>query len=181
MMTKTATGSATASDDPLFQDADSDARLRLRARIDAFNADYAACIDADRLEEWPRFFTADGVYRVATRENRERGLPLSLIYCAGQGMLADRITALRSANIYEPHVYCHTVAGPRVLGLAAGGGWRAEASFNVVRTMATGAMTMFACGRYLDRIVEHDGALRLAERIVVLDSRRIDTLLVIPI
>ena len=29
-------------------------------RIDAFNADYANCIDSDRLEDWPEFFTADG-------------------------------------------------------------------------------------------------------------------------
>ena len=31
--------------------------------IDALNADYANCIDSDRLEEWPSFFTDDGVVR----------------------------------------------------------------------------------------------------------------------
>ena len=40
---------------------------------------------------------------------------------------------------------------------------------------------MFVAGRYVDRFVDQAGALRLAERVAVLDSRRIDTLLVIPI
>ena len=164
---------------PLFQSTSTE-DLALRARIDALNADYANCIDSDRLEDWPQFFTDDGVYRVVTRENRARGLPLALIYALGRGMLADRITALRTANIYEPHVYCHQIGGVKITG-ADGGGWHAESNFVVVRTMATGAMTVMACGRYVDRLVERDGGLRFAERTAVLDSRRIDTLLVIPI
>lgn len=164
---------------PLFQDTSPEA-LVMRQRIEAFNADYANSIDSDRLEEWPAFFTADGAYRVTTRENRERGLPVSLIYARGQGMLSDRITALRTANIYEPHVYCHQLGAVKVIG-PEGGGWRVESNFVVIRTMATGAMTVFAAGRYHDRLVEQSGALRLAERTAVLDSRRIDTLLVIPI
>ena len=165
---------------PLFQDATADA-LRLRARIEAFNADYANCIDSDRLEDWPAFFVEVGVYRVTTRENSERGLPISLIYARGRGMLTDRITALRTANIYEPHVYCHPVSAVKVIGPLPAGGCRSESNFAVMRTMASGAMTLFACGRYYDQLVETSGVLRLAERIAVLDSRRIDTLLVIPV
>ena len=82
------------TDTPLFQDTSADA-LRARVRIEAFNADYANCIDSDRLEDWPEFFAQDGVYRVTTRENSERGLPISLIYARGRGMLTDRIVALR--------------------------------------------------------------------------------------
>ena len=165
---------------PLFQDVSSAAAIMARARIEAFNADYANCIDSDRLEEWPDFFTADGVYRITTRENRERGLPVSLMYAQGRGMLADRITALRTANIYEPHVYCHSVSGLKAVAGEAGA-WRTQCNFSVIRTMASGAMSVFACGRYVDALVEEGDALLLAERIVVLDSRRIDTLLVIPI
>ncbi len=47
--------------------------------------------------------------------------------------------------------------------------------------MSDGAMSVFACGKYLDRVADDAGRLRLAERVVVLDSRRIDTLLVIPL
>ena len=151
----------------------------LQARIEALFADYVHCIDDDRLEDWPDFFTEQGRYRVVTRENHERKLPVALIYCDGRGMLRDRISALRNANIFEPHVYCHTIGAVRVLGSGADG-LGARANFTVVRTMADGEMTLFATGRYFDRVVETPGGLKFAERTVVLDSRRIDTLLVVP-
>ncbi len=154
--------------------------VRLRARIEALNAEYVHTIDEDRLEQWPGLFTAAGLYKVVTRENRDLGLPVSLIYCDGRGMLADRIVAMRTANIYEPHVYCHVVSALRIVAVD-NGAIRTQSTFQVVRTMAEGDMSVFACGKYIDRIVEEDGRLRFAERVVVLDSRRVDTLLVIPI
>ena len=152
----------------------------LGSRIQALHTDYVHCIDDDRLEEWPGFFTEDGRYRVITRENHELGLPVSLIYCDGRGMLADRISAMRTANVFEPHTYCHVVGAARVLE-SAGAEHRVRANFTVTRTMSDGAMSTFACGKYLDRVVDDAGRLKLAERTVVLDSRRIDTLLVIPL
>ena len=157
-----------------------DSELVLRLRIEALMADYAHCIDDDRLEEWSGFFTEDGRYTVITRENHELGLPAGLIYCDGRGMLNDRISALRVANIFEPHCYRHSVSAVRLLA-SDGAEHQSEANFTVIRTMHEGDMSVFACGKYLDRIVERDGVLRIKERIVVLDSRRIDTLLVIPI
>ena len=152
----------------------------LRSRIEALQTDYVHCIDDDRLEDWPDFFTADGRYRVITRENHDLGLPVSLIYCDGKGMLRDRISALRTANVFEPHTYCHIVGAARVEE-HADAECRVRSNFTVTRTMSDGAMSVFACGRYLDRVVEDAGGLRFAERTVVLDSRRIDTLLVIPL
>jgi anthranilate 1,2-dioxygenase small subunit len=154
--------------------------LALRLRIESLMADYVHCIDGDRLEEWPAFFVEAGCYRVTTRENHELGLPINVLYCSGQGMLRDRISALRSANIYEPQVYCHLVGSIKLIESAAGE-HRTLANFTVTRTMADGAMSLFACGRYVDRIVEDAGVLRFRERLVVLDSRRIDTLLAIPL
>ena len=58
---------------------------------------------------------------------------------------------------------------------------RAETSFLVVRIMRDGTMDLFATGRYLDLLVDHGGALRFRERIVVCDSSRFDTLLAIPL
>jgi anthranilate 1,2-dioxygenase small subunit len=156
------------------------ADVELRLRVEALMTDYVQCIDDDRLEEWPQFFVETGRYRVRTRENHERGLPMNLIYCDGRGMLRDRVSALRKANIFEPHVYCHMVGAVKLLE-GANGEHRGRSNFTVTRTMAEGDMSIFACGRYLDRIVEDGGALRFLERTVVLDSRRIDTLLVIPI
>ena len=47
--------------------------------------------------------------------------------------------------------------------------------------MHDGATTLFASGRYLDRIDIATIPFRFNERIVVLDSDKIDTLLAIPL
>ncbi|MFM1816563.1 MAG: hypothetical protein RLZ98_3258 [Pseudomonadota bacterium] len=154
--------------------------LSLRPRVEDLYARYAHCLDDDELEEWPEFFTEKAVYRVATRENFSAGLPLSVLYCDGRAMMADRISAMRTANIYEPQVYCHLLSAVRLTG-RDGDGWKARANFAVVRTMVEGDMMVFAAGRSFDRIVEEGGRLRFAERTLVLDSRSIDTLLVIPL
>ncbi len=154
--------------------------LALRLRVEDFYAEYAHTIDDDRLEDWPGLFTEDGTYRVTTRENFDSGLPLALIYCDGRGMMEDRVSALRTANIYEPHVYCHNMSALRVLG-TSGGEIRTRANFIVLRTMSEGDIAIFACGRYFDRLVEADGRLKFRMRHAVLDSRQVDTLLVVPI
>ncbi len=153
----------------------------ITSRVERLTAEYIGCIDDDALERWPAFFTEDGLYRIVTRANYARGLPASLLYCRGQGMMHDRIAALRQANIYEPHVYRHVVAGTRLIGEEPAVGWRFRTNFQVVRTMHTGEMVVFAVGVFDDMLSERDGKLLFHEKTVVCDSSRIDTLLVIPI
>ena len=159
---------------------DLDPHMALRLQIDSLMADYAHCIDEDRLEEWPEFFTSDGIYRVTSRENYELDLPVNLIYCEGTGMFRDRISALRKANIFEPHTYCHMSSLLRILS-SGGDGHRTQSNFTIIRTMSEGDMSVFACGKYLDHIVEDSGTLKFRARTIVLESRRIDTMLAIPI
>jgi anthranilate 1,2-dioxygenase small subunit len=143
--------------------------------------DYAHCIDNGALEDWPNLFTEDGIYRITTRESHDRGLPAGVMHCTSRGMLVDRILSLRKANIYEPHVYRHLISAPRVKPGAGADEWTAETGFAVIRTMQEGDMAVFAAGRYLDRFRIVDGTPLIAERVAVLDSRRIDTLIVIPL
>ncbi|MBD20799.1 MAG: hypothetical protein CMM37_07140 [Rhodospirillaceae bacterium] len=157
-----------------------DRDLILRLRIDALFADYIHCIDEDRLEDWPDFFTKDARYHIITRENYDLNLPVALIYCDGRGMFEDRISALREANIFEPHVYCHMVSAIKIIDTNKDD-TRTQSNFSVTRTMPDGEMTTFLCGKTLDTIMEVDGELKFKERRVILDSRRIDTLLVIPV
>lgn len=159
---------------------DAGSGLALRLRVEDLYTQYAHTIDDDRLEEWPGLFAENGVYRVTTRENYDAGLPLAMVYCDGRGMMADRISALRTANIYEPHVYCHMLSAVRVLS-QEGGLIRARSNFSVMRTMQEGETMLFAVGRTFDTLVEDAGQLRFRERLAVLDSRRVDTLLVIPV
>ena len=152
----------------------------LLPRVAALCAEYARTIDDDRLEAWPDFFASPCLYKITSAENHRRGLPAGLIYADSRGMLTDRVTALREANIYEHQSYRHLVGLPAILG-ETDDGVRADTPFLVVRIMRDGAMDLFATGRYLDVLVEVGDTLRFRERVVVCDSSRIDTLLAIPI
>jgi anthranilate 1,2-dioxygenase small subunit len=152
----------------------------MQATIEEFLNDYAFAIDDGELDGWPEFFTEDAVYQIIPRESHEAGLPLGVMLCEGRGMMRDRIEALQTANIFEPHTYCHFLGRPR---LRAGGDGeiRARTNFQVMRTMQGGGSESFVAGKYLDAIVVADGKPLLAERRVVLESRRIDILLVLPL
>jgi len=141
---------------------------------------YAACLDTDALEDWPEFFIEECRYRITSAENYDAGMPIGLIYATSRDMLRDRVNALRQANIYEPQRYRHLVCGMAVTS-GDEGGLDVTASFLVVRTMQDGAMTVFAVGRYIDRVVRDTAGWKFARKEVVLDSRRIDTLLAIPL
>ena len=155
-------------------------RTALRLGIDELNAAYADCIDDDRLEEWPDFFAEDCRYLITSRDSYEAGLRHGIIYCASHGMLTDRVMALRRASVFEPHRYRHLI-GPARVGTVADATAEARANFFAARIMHDGTTTLFATGRYLDRIDVSREPFRFIERTVVLDSQKIDTLLVIPL
>jgi 3-phenylpropionate/cinnamic acid dioxygenase small subunit len=157
--------------------------IELQLEVQALNARYAEAIDDNNLEAWPDFFTPEGRYRVTTAENFEKGLPLAMIYATSRAMLRDRVRSLRDANVYEAQRYRHLI-GPTLIREQDGGQVQAQTSFMVARVMHTGETTLFATGRYRDRVVlgaGRDGGAQFAEKIVILDSRLIDTLLAIPL
>jgi anthranilate 1,2-dioxygenase small subunit len=152
--------------------------MDLEREVERLHARYAHALDADRLEEWPEFFTEKGRYRIATAENEERGLPLPVLYAEGRAMLRDRVQSLRHANIYEPQRYRH-LASSFIVERIDDRVVRSTSNFLVIRIMHDGATILFASGRYLDRIVVPE--MKYEERVVVCDSRRFDTLLAIPL
>jgi anthranilate 1,2-dioxygenase small subunit len=155
--------------------------LALQLAVENLLSRYVHALDDGRLEEWPEFFAENGRYRITTAENLERKLPVPIVYADSRGMLRDRVMALRHANIYEPQRYRHVVSSVLVERVDAGVA-RAVSCFQVVRVMQTGESTLFATGRYIDRIrLEGAEAPVFEERVVVLDSRAIDTLLAIPL
>jgi 3-phenylpropionate/cinnamic acid dioxygenase small subunit len=149
--------------------------------IAQLNAANAAAIDADRLEEWPAFFLEQCLYKVTTADNFAKGYQAGIIYADTRAMLNDRIFALREANIYERQRYRHILGMPLIQG-ESDGVVSVETSFLVIRTMREGQMDVFVTGLYLDKVRrDAGGAWRYAERIVVCDSQRFDTLLAIPL
>ena len=142
--------------------------------------EYAERIDEDRLQEWPDLFGDPCKYLVIGRSNHAAGMRQGVMYAATRGMLLDRVFAIRRANLFEPHRYRHVI-GPIRIKSTADGIAVVHSHFIVARIMHDGATSLFATGRYLDRIDISTPGYRFRERIVVLDSDKIDTLLAIPL
>ena len=160
-----------------------DAR-ELRFAVEELQYAYVHCIDADRLEQWPDFFTDPCRYEVTTRENLDQGLTVGVIYCDSKGMLRDRVVALREANIYGPHRYRHMISAVRVTG-TEGNVVEAETNYAVYRTMLDpinyGSSELYSVGSYQDTIIIEQGAARFREKRVLVDTARILSLLVTPL
>src|SRR6201998_4810514 len=117
-----------------------------------------ATIDTDRLESWPDFFVEDCLYKITSADNHRRGYSAGIVYADSRAMLRDRVTALRTANIYERQSYRHIIGLP-VLGAAGPEGIAAEVPFFVARIMRDGSTDLFATGVYVDKIRDEDGVL----------------------
>ena len=144
-------------------------------------ASYGYAIDDGEIDLWPQFFTPNGIYQITTKENHEAGLPIGIMRCVGRGMMIDRVKAFHTANIFEPHTYNHIVGYPILSYDTATGYVTARSNFQVIRIMETGRMDLYATGKYLDVIQKEGGSLKFRERVVVLDSRNVDILLVVPL
>jgi anthranilate 1,2-dioxygenase small subunit len=152
----------------------------IRRRIEDLQARYIRVIDDGQWEEWPQLFTETCLYKILTRENFDQGLPLSVMECHSRGMLQDRVTGLRSINVFEPHRYLHQISGLSI-EIITGHRVLCKSNYLVIRTMLDGTMSIFSAGMYLDQVaLSGEGAL-FEERLVVADSRRIETLLVLPL
>src|SRR5947207_4954069 len=110
---------------------------QLQFVVERLHARYAHALDADLLEEWPQFFTENGVYRITTAENEERGLPLPVLIAESRAMLRDRVQSLRHANIYEPQRYRHLVSSTLITALDSGR-LKSTSNFLVIRIMESG-------------------------------------------
>jgi anthranilate 1,2-dioxygenase small subunit len=156
----------------------------LRAQIEELTDAYVDCLDSDRLEEWPDFFTERCIYKVIPYENAALGMPVPLMYGDSRGMLRDRVVAHRNANFFAPHIYRHLVGRVRIVG-RNDGQIAARANYAVFRTMLDpsnyGRSELFSVGIYQDVIVFESGKPRFKEKIVVVDTSQIPTLLVTPL
>ncbi len=157
----------------------------LRFEIEEFNIDYAHTLDEGDLATWPDFFTADGFYRITSRENADAGLPIGLVYCDGRGMLIDRIRAVMKTTMHEPRYLRHYNSNVRVLDVDAEGAVRASANYLVVElvveTLMAGETRILQAGRYDDTFVREDGRLLLKARDCIYDTLKITNALIYPV
>ncbi|HIL93543.1 MAG TPA: anthranilate 1,2-dioxygenase [Cycloclasticus sp.] len=154
--------------------------LELKSDVEDLLNAYAQCIDNDELERWPDFFTDECLYRIIPRENHEMGLPTAVMWCDSKGMLEDRITALRHANVYQVQWYRHIISNPCILSVE-GDTINVQSNYAVFKTCNDGESTVYNVGRYVDVIVRENGELKFKERSAIYDTHKITTLMVIPI
>jgi anthranilate 1,2-dioxygenase small subunit len=149
------------------------------ALYDLFAA-YGALIDGAEFDAWLALFAATCTYHILPRENYERGLPAGLVYCDSRGMLEDRIRALREANKYNIHTDRHLIGLPRLTG-EGGDASLVEAPFAVYQTDQEGETRLFATGLYRDCIVVEAGGLKFRDKLVLLDTFAVPSLLATPL
>jgi len=140
----------------------------------------AMLIDADKLEEWSASFEAEGRYIVLPRENRDLGYQIALIKCETRDVLDDRITVLRAASKFNPHVDRHIV-GRTLYTSFEGGILSAQTNFTVVQSSLEGVSKLFCTGCYEDRIRIEGDTATFVERVVVLDTFSVPNLIATPL
>ncbi|ARR53786.1 MULTISPECIES: aromatic-ring-hydroxylating dioxygenase subunit beta [Sphingomonadales] len=143
-------------------------------------AAYAACIDEERFNDWPAFFTEDCVYRLVARENHEAGYPLAIMSLKGVAGLRDRVYGVTSTLFHAPYYQRHVIGLPLVKG-RDGGALLVEANYQVIRTKRDKPSDLFNVGRYVDRVVRAGAGLKFAEKLCVFDSELIPNSIIYPI
>jgi anthranilate 1,2-dioxygenase small subunit len=140
-------------------------------------AEYGALIDMAKFDEWLDLFAEECRYQIIPRENFDRGLPAALVFCDSRAMLEDRIRALREANKYNIHTDRHLIGLPRIID----DGLTAEAPFAVYQTDQEGDSRLFATGLYRDRLIPAGSRLRIRDKLILLDTFAVPTLLATPL
>ncbi|MCK9512172.1 MAG: nuclear transport factor 2 family protein [Pigmentiphaga sp.] len=150
-------------------------------RVENLIAEWARAIDENRVEDIAALLVPEGRYTVRSRFNADRGLPHALIDTVSAAQLRDRIQSMRIANVYEPHHYRHLISGVQIVG-EADGALRVRSNFLITRTQeASGDTCIFATGQCRDLIEMSANTAAFRSRELLLDSRAIETLLVIPL
>jgi len=151
-----------------------------RDELEGLYAEYNEALDDGAIERWPSFFATTSSYRVTTRENVERGWPMTLLHCESYGMILDRSVAIQKTLYFLPRMQRRVVSGIRVTregpDLA-----HVRCSFAVFETLAGEHTKVLASGRAEDVVIRQEGALKFSERACVLDASLVPNSLPVPV
>ena len=153
--------------------------MSLRGEVEDFYAEYGEVIDSGNLERWPELFVEPCLYRIVSKENHDKGLPLSLMRCESLGMLRDRALASQKLNVYGPRAWRHSIT--QIRAREEGGRIAVRANFAVFETLQDEHTRVLCAGRYLDTMVRTQAGLRLREKICIYDAALIPGSIVMPL
>lgn len=154
--------------------------LELRWQLIETNERYVQCLDENRLDDWPDFFTNDAIYKIMPRENFDGGLPAALLFFDSNAMRRDRVLCIRDVNIYDIHVTRHFLGPARIE--RRGEAFAMTANFQVLHSDNEGRSALFAAGEYRDLLVRREPErLLFQEKIVILDTFNVPSQLAEPL
>lgn len=154
--------------------------LETRAAVEDLYARYVKCLDDANFGQWPAFFTEACEYKIQARENYDRGLPLALMAFESRAMLEDRVFGI-TTTLYHQLYYQRHIVSSLMVGRQADGSLCCEANYAVFRTKRNALTDVLNVGRYLDDIVEVEGALKFRKKLCVYDSELVPNSLIYPI
>ncbi len=152
----------------------------LRTRVDALIAEASYALDNEDYQAWLDLFHDECAYRIVPAENIRQNLPGSVMLCETKKALSDRIVSLLRANTFNPHTARHITGPPKIMA-DRGSRIEAETGYALYQTDVEGVSRLFAVGCYRDTIGRFEGGLKFIDRLVVLDTFSIPTLLAKPI
>ncbi len=154
--------------------------LETRAAIEDLYARYVKCLDDASFDAWPDFFTEACVYKIQARENFDRGLPLALMAFESRAMLKDRVFGATTTLYHQPYYQRHIISSLLMRG-ADDGSVCVEANYAVFRTKHGALTDVLNVGRYLDEIVDENGALKFRSKLCIYDSELVPNSLIYPV
>jgi 3-phenylpropionate/cinnamic acid dioxygenase small subunit len=151
-----------------------------RDEVHDFYDDYFEALDDGRFEAWIDFFVEDCLYRIMPRENYEAGMGLCIMQGDSKAMLQDRVHVLTKTLVFSPRYCRRFYSGLRVVG-EKDGAFLVRQNVQVIQTMINKPSHILACGVGHDRLVrDRSGALKFAERTLVVDTEMVANSFVYP-
>ncbi|HLU19025.1 MAG TPA: aromatic-ring-hydroxylating dioxygenase subunit beta [Pusillimonas sp.] len=143
-------------------------------------ATHAQVICDNELEKWPELYTQECRYRLISRVNYERNLPMCVILAESRGALIDRVTAIRNTLVYAPRYVTHLVSNVRIVKQDANL-LHTRSQFVVYFTQTDGNPRVQLLGRSFDQIDTSQSEWLFAARDVVFDNELVPGSIVHPI
>jgi len=147
--------------------------------VDRLYVDYVHAIDDGNLARWVELFTDDCSYRIISRENVRRGLPLATMRCDSRDMLRDRVAAIESSAFYVSRTVRHLVGLLDVQ--PADDHLRVRANFAMFESLPRSATTLLCAGVYDDEVVSEGGVLRFRQKHCIYDGDLVVDSIVYPL
>ena len=141
----------------------------------------AGCSMPGKYDEWLGLFAAECRYNVVSRENYDRGLPAALIFCDSRAMLEDRIMALREANKYNIHTDRHLIGLPRLRPRRGSGDHRSRRRSRSSRPTRRERPGCSPPASTATGSKPPGGGLKIRDKLVLLDTFAVPTLLATPL